>query len=78
MILGLMLNVKKSKSSHEISRDIGMHYKAMETKENTLFKGIIEMGETYIGGNPRGKGDHKRGRGTNKTPVVGMVERSEV
>ena len=35
------------------------------------------MDETYIGGKPRkGTGPHKRGRGTKKTPVVGMVERN--
>lgn len=87
MILGLMLNAKKSKSSYEIGRDIGMHQptvwfimnkirKAMETKESELLKGIVEMDETYIGGKPRGKGERKRGRGTDKTPVVGMVERN--
>lgn len=38
--------------------------------------GIVEVDETYIGGKPRpGTGFHKRGRGTNKTPVFGMVER---
>ena len=43
-----------------------------------LLQGIVEMDETYIGGKPR-KGDgqyHKRGRGTDKIPVVGMVERN--
>lgn len=88
MILGLMLNAKKSKSSYEISRDIGMRQasvwdimnkirKAMETKESVLLKGIIEMDETYIGGKPRkGKDDNnKRGRGTKKSPVIGIVER---
>lgn len=47
----------------------------------TLLRGIIEMDETYIGGKPR-KGNrkkddptNKRGRGTNKTPVLGAVER---
>ena len=38
--------------------------------------GIVEMDETYIGGKPRkGGGPRKRGRGTDKTPVVGAVER---
>lgn len=87
MILGLMLNAKKSMSSYEISRDLGMRQasvweiqnkirKAMNTKESVLLKGIIEMDETYIGGKPRNKGENKRGRGTEKTPVVGMVERN--
>ncbi|NIZ41260.1 IS1595 family transposase [Entomospira entomophila] len=87
MILGLMLNAKKSKSSCEISRDLGMRQAsvweiqnkirvAMNTKESSLLQGIIEMDETYIGGKPRGNvGKNKRGRGTNKTAVVGLQER---
>ncbi len=50
--------------------------KAM-TEYGDLLRGIVEMDETYIGGKPR-KGDgkeRKRGRGTDKIPVVGMVER---
>ncbi len=38
--------------------------------------GIVECDETYVGGKPRaGTGLHKAGRGTDKTPVFGMVER---
>ncbi len=44
---------------------------------------IIEMDETYVGGKPRKDNDHddnmhtggKAGRGTKKTPVVGVVDR---
>ena len=53
--------------------------------DNSLLSGIIEMDETYVGGKPRkeNKKDDDdennigspRGRGTKKTPVVGMVER---
>ncbi len=49
------------------------------------FEDIVEMDETYIGGKPRknnfGNKDadklipNKRGRGTDKTPVVGVIER---
>lgn len=60
--------------------------KAMaEGEQRELLKGLVEADETYIGGKPRkgntgsgGKGPgrpHKRGRGTTKVPVVGMVER---
>ena len=61
--------------------------KAMATDQMDLLKGIVEMDECYIGGKPRKevkKPDdsdddkppkNKRGRGTKKTPVVGMVER---
>lgn len=55
--------------------------KAMsQATDQNLLKGIVEMDETYIGGKPR-KGNNKdeepnkRGRGTKKTPVVGMIER---
>lgn len=52
--------------------------------QRRLFQGIVEMDETYIGGKPRKanrreddeKRKHKRGRGTDKTPVVGIVERN--
>jgi hypothetical protein len=39
--------------------------------------GIIEADELYVGGKPRpGSGIiSKRGRGTKKTPVLGIVER---
>ena len=56
--------------------------KAMtQAEQRNLLTGIVEMDETYIGGKPR-KGNKrgndkpaKRGRGTNKPPVVGAVER---
>jgi len=38
--------------------------------------GVVECDETYVGGKPRpGTGEHRRGRGTSKLPVFGMVER---
>ena len=49
--------------------------------ETRLLWGIVEMDETYIGGRPRkgnkprSTGKSKRGRGTNKMPVIGAVER---
>ncbi len=54
-------------------------------KKNTLLQGIIEMDETYVGGKPRKDNIrkteyekdsfNKRGRESEKTPVLGMVER---
>lgn len=51
--------------------------------QKRLFHGIVEMDETYVGGKPRkgngGSGDFanaKRGRGTKKMAVVGIVERN--
>ena len=45
------------------------------------FEAIVEIDETYVGGKPRKSNDHsdddnKRGRGTSKTPVIGVKERS--
>jgi len=91
-ILNLMLNAKKSISSYQISRDIGIRQgtvhsiqnrirKAMSEDQGELLWGIVEMDETYIGGKPRKanfrKNDElsKRGRGTDKLPVIGAVER---
>ncbi len=56
--------------------------KAMcERWHRELLQGVIEMDETYIGGKPRKTnfkrpaGKNIRGRGTKKTPVVGIIER---
>ncbi len=54
---------------------------AMSTTEGPLLQGIVEADETYVGGKPRkpNKRDDDepkpRGRGTKKTPVIGVVER---
>jgi len=56
---------------------------AMGNAENKeFFDTVVEIDETYIGGKPRKGGNKdddndppKRGRGTKKTPVVGVVDR---
>ena len=49
------------------------------------FEAVVEIDETYVGGKPRKENKHsendgykrnKRGRGTGKTHVVGIVERN--
>lgn len=58
--------------------------KAMEKEEyKETFEAIVEIDETYVGGKPRKDNDHsgddnkpKRGRGTSKTPVIGVKERN--
>ena len=54
---------------------------AMASDQASFLRGIVEADETYIGGKPR-KGNNrkprkpsKRGRGTQKTAVLGAVER---
>ncbi|MGB6064785.1 MAG: IS1595 family transposase [Desulfomonilaceae bacterium] len=50
-----------------------------------VLSGIVEVDETYVGGKPRkenkgnngeGKPKNKRGRGTDKAPVLALVERN--
>ena len=88
LAIALMVDAKKSLSSHQLARDLNLTQptawrmqqcirSAMTTDEGELLQGIIEMDETYIGGEPRYKNSsNKRGRGSqNKTSVVGAVER---
>ena len=54
---------------------------AMASDQTPMLAGIIKRDETYVGGKPRmsNKRDddkqNKRGRGTDKTPIIGAVER---
>jgi len=88
LAISLILNAKKGLSSRQIARDLQVNKntawymgirirRAMaDAKERELLTGLVEMDETYIGGKPRRDGPpRKRGRGTPKIPVVGMVER---
>jgi transposase-like protein len=94
LVIGLMLNAKKSASAYQIARDIGMRRPTVwsmmhrvriamadDPDQNTLLHGLVEADETYVGGKPR-KGNKrkddkpsKRGRGTKKAAVVGVIER---
>ena len=87
LAIGLVVNAKKSLSSHQLARDLQITQPtawymqqriraAMATEEGRLLYGIVEADETYVGGKPRYKNkNNKRGRGTDKTPVIGAVER---
>lgn len=55
---------------------------AMTSDQAPMLAGIVEADETYVGGKPRKKNrkddddkQNKRGRGTDKTPIIGAVER---
>jgi transposase-like protein len=63
-------------------RMLSLIRKAMGNAENQEFiDTVIEIDETYVGGKPRKGKDYddddkpKRGRGTKKTPVVGVIDR---
>ena len=57
----------------------------MTSDQAPMLAGIVEADETYVGGKPRkrnkrdddkpGGNTSKRGRGTDKTPIIGAVER---
>ena len=94
LVLALMLNAKKSASSCQIARDLGMRQPTVWTMmhrariamlgdadQSELLHGIVEADETYVGGKPRkgnkrgGDKPNKRGRGTTKAAVLGLIER---
>ena len=91
LAISLMANAKKSFSSYQLSRDLGVPQKTAwrmmmkirtEMGKNTvLLQGIIEADETYIGGKSRKDYNRedgepkKRGRGTAKDVVLGAGER---
>lgn len=59
---------------------------AMQKEEyRNTFEAVVEIDETYVGGKPHKQNrpndgetvvKHKRGRGTSKTPVIGVKERN--
>lgn len=48
-----------------------------------IYEAVVEIDETYVGGKPRKGGNNatqgksKRGRGTSKTPIVGVVGKTD-
>lgn len=90
LAISLVLNAKRGISARHLARDLevnrntawfmGMRIRNAMFEQVELLKGIVGMDECYTGGKPR-KGNkprggmHTRGRGTNKPPVVGMIER---
>jgi transposase-like protein len=74
LAISLVLNAKKGMSARQLARDIevnkstawfmGMRIRNAMFEQPELMRGIVEMDECYIGGEPRkGTGPHKRGRG---------------
>jgi hypothetical protein len=91
LAISLILNAKKGLSARQLARDLkvnkntawfmGMRIRNAMFEQGELLRGIVEMDEVYIGGKPRkGNGKWARrgnryGRGTDKPPVIGIVER---
>lgn len=87
----LLCSSKKGMSAHQLHRMLGVTYKsawfmahriryAMEQPPFAKpLSGTVEADETYVGGKERNRKrqdkQKKIGRGTNKTPVVVLVER---
>lgn len=99
LAISLMLNAKKGLSALQLGRDIGVNRKtawylqmrvrkAMQDGggDNDLFKGIVEIDETYIGGAQRNHSKQRRQQrresGLNftgmqhKQAVIGLLERA--
>ncbi len=92
LAISLIINAKKGISARQLGRHLHVNRntawrismqirEAMQDDGNELLQGIVEMDETYIGGKPRKDfkdDDHNshKGKGTKKTPVVGMIERN--
>lgn len=83
----LAVSGKKGVSACQMQREIGVTYKtawrmlrqirtAMSNRANQeLFASVTEIDECYLGGKPRKGTPSKRGRGTRKVPVVGVLDR---
>jgi len=91
LLIALMLNAKKGLSAMQAARDLEMRrptvwsmmhrIRGAMKDDGRLLSGLVEMDEAYVGGKPRKRNrrdddtNAPRGRATNKTPVVGAVER---
>jgi transposase-like protein len=79
----LIVESKKGISANQLKRMIGVSYKtawylahriraALNEVDAQLLKGIVEVDETFVGGEMKGKGRGYRG---NKVTVVGAMQR---
>jgi transposase-like protein len=77
---------KKGISALQLSREMEITHKSalfvlrrirfgLGAQNAPKMTGTVEVDEVYVGGRPRWPGISKRGRGTKKIPVVGIVQR---
>jgi transposase-like protein len=87
----LLCSSKKGMSSHQLGRMLGVTYKTAWFMTHRIryamtqpaftdrLGGVVEVDETYVGGKERNRKfrdkQKKLGRGTDKAPVVALVER---
>lgn len=77
LAIALILNAKKSISSHQLARDLDLNQKSawymkmrirdnmVEDREGFLY-GIVEADETFVGGKPRGHRKHRQKAATDQ------------
>lgn len=78
----LFSSSKNGVSAKELQRQLGVTYKCawrmaheirkLMTQDGPWLTGTVEADETYIGGSHKGG---KRGRGTDKQAIIGVIER---
>jgi transposase-like protein len=77
---------KKGISALQLAREMEITHKTalfvlrrirhgLGNHDDPKLTGTVEVDEVYVGGRPRYRGTSKYGRGTSKTPVIGMVQR---
>lgn len=86
MATALVCNAKKGISAKQVERDLDISYKTAwylchrirESMQGgaSVFSGIIEMDEMFVGGKFDPRRHTSRG-GDHKTPVVGVLQRAE-
>ena len=86
----LMTSSKKGISSHQLSRELGITLKSAwflshrvweamrESPMVDLLQGVVEVGETYVGGKPRAEDRTRHGQaagdGLSRTKRLGAVD----
>ncbi len=88
-VIHLVINAKKGISACQVHREIRGSYKTSwrmvhqirkamgQVTTQNVFKAIFEIDEAYVPAGPKIKQKSKRGRGSFKTPIVGVYNREK-